>query len=196
MRSRETRFDRLRKAVSELVLQAEVAEQEFRNCIQRLTDAKVRAKASVRAQRVIQAVAAAVQQQVHESLAGIVTRCLDAVFDDAYEFKILFEQKRGKTEARMVFVRDEIEINPKEASSGGALDVASFALRLACLIYEKPPRRRLLILDEPFKNVNGKVHQKRVASMITTITEELGIQLVMVTDDDWLKIGKVVEVGE
>jgi hypothetical protein len=44
--------------------------------------------------------------------------------------------------------------------------------------------------------VNGEENQRRVAQMLLTLCKELGFQLVLVSDDDWLKVGKVIELGD
>lgn len=127
-------------------------------------------------------------------MAKVVSSALATVFDEPYTFHIEFEQKRGKTEARLVFMRDGIEFNPKECSGGGVLDVAAFALRLACLILARPEARRVVVLDEPMKFVNGDENQARVGSMLLQMAEKTGFQFIIVSDDEWLKIGKVIEL--
>ena len=69
---------------------------------------------------------------------------------------------------------------------GGVLDVACFALRVASLILTKPPRRRLLILDEPFhflslEGANGHKNLLRARELVHSLAEELGIQFIVVT---------------
>lgn len=134
------------------------------------------------------------QRQSHEAVAALVTRCLKAVFGEgAYEFRINFEQRRGRTEADIVFRRDGKDVDPATASGGGVCDVTSFALRLACLLLSRPARRRLLVLDECFKHLSRN-HVQTVRELIETLAEELGIQVVMVTHDPNLACGKVVEL--
>lgn len=155
--------------------------------------------AATDAQVLVQRVAQAVQQRAHDQIAKVVSRCLSAVFDHPYEFRILFERKRGRTEARLVFVRKkgkrEVEIDPADGCGGGVVDVAAFALRLACLLLQKPKRRRVLILDEPFKFVSERRdYRHRVRNLLETLADEMDIQFIMVTHDPVLQVGKVVEV--
>lgn len=148
-----------------------------------------------KAQVLVQEVASKVQASAHEQIAGVVSRCLEAVFgEEAYTFKIHFDSKRGKTEARLVFVRDGLEVDPCDASGGGAVDVAALALRLACMVLARPRRRRLLVVDEPLKHLNGREYQERVGTLIETLARETGVQFIIVSDDDWLKVGHVVEL--
>ncbi len=114
--------------------------------------------------------------------------------ENSYIFKIIFEKKRNKTEARLVFLKDNKELDPLEESEGGALDIAALALRLACIILSRPRVRKLLVLDEALKNLNGSVYQERCSELIEYLAKEYNLQVVLITDDDWLKIGNVIEL--
>lgn len=148
------------------------------------------------ARSLLQEVAAGVQAQAHAKIASVASRCLEAVFgEDAYRLKIDFRQKRGKTEAALMFERNGLVLeNPLDEGGGGQVDVAAFALRLACLVLAKPRRRRFLVLDEPMPNLNGAEYQGRVADLLLTLADELDVQFLIASDDDWLRIGKVVEL--
>jgi hypothetical protein len=160
-----------------------------------LTVAEARVVELSEAQRVILAVSQAVQQKAHGRVAGIVGQCLRAVFDDPYQFDIVFERKRGRTEARLVFKRRGHEVDPTEEGGGGVVDVAAFALRVACLVLTRPAIRPCLILDEPFKHLNGAEYQERAAAILHALAEEMNIQIILAADDDWLKnTGKVIEL--
>ena len=141
---------------------------------------------------VLQGVAAAVQTQVHGRISAIVTKCLSAIFEDPYSFEIIFEQKRGKTEARLVFRRNGNEVDPLAGSGLGVVDVAAFALRLANLMLSRPPRRRLLVLDEPWKHLSAG-HRPAMRLLIEELAKEMGVQFVIVTHSDEFRMGKVVE---
>ena len=143
------------------------------------------------AQVVVQGVAQTIQQQAHARIAAVVSRCLETVFEEPYTFRIAFEQKRGKTEARLYFEREGMEIDPLTASGGGVVDVAAFALRLSCILLSKPPLRRLIVLDEPFKFVSAD-YRARVRLMLETLAEELDLQVILVTHTTELETGTVI----
>lgn len=145
------------------------------------------------AQTVIQQVAQTIQQHIHNRIAGVVTQCLHSVFDEPYHFRITFERKRGRTEAKLSFIRDCLEVDPMSASGGGVIDVAAFALRLASLVLQRPPVRRLLVLDEPFRFVSAE-YRPKVRSMLESLSKEMGVQFVLVTHLDALQMGTVVEL--
>jgi DNA repair exonuclease SbcCD ATPase subunit len=156
--------------------------------------AKRKLELLIQAQEILQNIAQLVQQKAHSRIADLVTRCLRAVFGGEYEFKIHFERKRGKTEARPVYVKGGIEINPLD-DSGGVADVTSFALRLAALTLQRPPRRRILVLDEPMKFVSEKrEYRERVRQLMEILAEEMKVQIILVTHDKALEIGRVIEL--
>jgi len=148
---------------------------------------------SRQAQEVLQLLAQAVQQKAHERIAHVVSSCLSAVFDDPYEFHIEFERKRGRTEASLRFRRRGLEVDPLTASGGGVVDVAAFALRIACLVMHRPRLSRVLIMDEPFKFVSAQ-YQEGVRTMLEQISQEMKVQIVLVTHDLNLATGKVLEL--
>lgn len=145
------------------------------------------------AQEILQKVAQRVQENAHARIAGVVSRCLEAIFPDPYEFKILFEKKRGRTEARLVFVRNDAENDPLRASGGGVVDVAAFALRLACLVLSRPSLRRVVVLDEPFRFVSAE-YREGIHQMLETLSQEMHVQFIMVTHSPELEVGKVVRL--
>lgn len=144
---------------------------------------------------IAQAVAQAVQQQAHARIAGVVSTCLRSVFgEDSYEFRIRFDKKRNKTECKLMLLRDgHIVENPTEEDSGGVLDVAAFALRLACLVLAKPNLRRLLILDEPFRFVSREYRDK-VGDMLMKLSKDFHLQIIMVTHVEELMCGTIIRL--
>lgn len=163
-----------------------------------LYEVKDRLKCVAEAQEVLQSIAEGIQQQAHEQIRGIVSRCLEAVFDDPYEFVIRFEKKRGKTEAVLAFVRDGLELDdPLNEVGGGVIDVAAFALRVACVFLARPVRRRLLVLDEPFRNLRGSGNKRRLRVLLLSLSDELGMQFLINVDRDSypeFALGKIVEL--
>jgi ABC-type Fe3+/spermidine/putrescine transport system ATPase subunit len=84
-------------------------------------------------------------------------------------------------------------MDPLDATGGGVCDVAAFALRVACLMLSQPPKRRLLVADEPFRFVSEE-YRPAVRQMIETLADELGIQFILVTHATEFEIGKVVRL--
>jgi len=146
------------------------------------------------AQELLQHSAALIQQLAHQKIASIVSRCLSVIFDEPYEFKIDFERKRGRTEASLRFVRDGIAIDPVSACGGGVVDVAAFALRLASLLLTRPAKRRVLVMDEPFRFLSQE-YRGRMRGLLESLADEMNVQFIMVTHIDELRCGKVIEMS-
>lgn len=153
---------------------------------------------ALEAQNVVQHVAQAVQQKVNKRIASVVTRCLEAVFEEPYEFNIKFERKRGKTEAVLQFLRDGLVLsNPMDESGGGAIDVAALASRLASLVLTEPKKRRVLLLDEPFAKVRGIENRRRMKHLIESLARDFECQFVINVDEqaypEFTDVGKVID---
>ncbi len=58
----------------------------------------------------------------------------------------------------------------------------------------KPPLRKLLVLDEPFRHLSAG-YRPAARVLIEKLASETGIQFVVVTHDDEFRIGNVVEIG-
>lgn len=147
----------------------------------------------------VQHIAKDCQQRVHERIAAVVSKCLAAVFDDPYTFQIQFVQRRGKTDAKLVFSRGGLEVDPLEAAGGGPVDIAVVALRLACVLCSRPKLRRLLVLDEPFKHLAADLHPL-AARMLMELSKETKTQIILVTHSAQLSStikelgGKVIQI--
>lgn len=132
------------------------------------------------AQLIIQEVAKQTQSQLEYHISDVVSMALSAVFDDPYEFSLRFVERRGKTEADIVFLREDEEVDPLQSAGGGAVDVASFALRIALWSIGKPRSRNTIILDEPFRFLSADL-QPKAGEMMKLLSERMGIQFIIVT---------------
>ncbi len=133
---------------------------------------------SLQAQKILQIIAKQTQDQIIFHISDIVTLALNSIFDEPYEFKLDFVEKRGKTEADIYFLKDNKKIDPMTASGGGVVDVASIALRIA--LWSLSNRSNTIIMDEPAKFVS-KNYINRVAEMLKMLSTKLKLQLIIVT---------------
>jgi hypothetical protein len=76
---------------------------------------------------------------------------------------------------------DKVKIDPMTASGGGAVEVASFALRVALWSMATPRTRNVLLLDEPLKFLKGDILPERGSRMIQLLSERLNLQIIMVS---------------
>jgi DNA repair exonuclease SbcCD ATPase subunit len=154
---------------------------------QRVKQKQKAAKQSLRrcekAREILKEVAIQTQQQLQYHISNITTTALEAVFDDPYQLEVEFVERRNKTECDIYFTRDDSRVDPLQASGYGAVDVASFALRVASWSMENPRSRPTLILDEPFKHLKGEEANRRVLQMVKEVCDKLGLQIIMVSDE-------------
>lgn len=135
-----------------------------------------------RAREVIKIVGLQTQQQLSYNIDEITSMALNAVLTDPYDLELEFVERRNTTECDIWFVRGGQRIAPFDGG-GGAVDVASFALRVASWSMQRPRSRNTLILDEPFKHLKGEETNRKMLEMVKQVSEKLGIQIIMVSDE-------------
>ena len=186
-------INRTRRLVDKKLAEYRLLKNQYTNKQLKINDCVLLLDNIQQSIEIVQAVSKSIQEQAHNQIASIVSQCLEIVFEEPYTFKILFEQKRNRTEARLIFERNGLEIDPMSAAGGGVVDVAAFALRLSCLMLFKPKLRRLLVLDEPFKFVSQE-YKNNVREMLERLSEELQVQIIMVSHIQELVTGKEINL--
>jgi DNA repair exonuclease SbcCD ATPase subunit len=184
-----------RKKVNNLLSDLNVAKRACKEQRRKLAKAERQLISIKEAQQIVQQVAKEIQQKAHKQIAGVVSRCLEAVFyDENYGFEIDFVRKRNRTEAILILTKNGHRVeDPLNADSGGVCDVAAFALRTACIILTKPNLRRFLSLDEPFKFVSPE-YRNNVRLLLEGLAKDFDFQYLMVTHEKEYHIGKVIEL--
>jgi DNA repair exonuclease SbcCD ATPase subunit len=132
------------------------------------------------AQAIIQIVAQKTQEELEYRLSEIVSLALAAVFDDPYKLKVDFVIRRGKTECDLLFEKNGEIFDPLTSSGGGAVDIASMALRVAIWSLTQPRTRNVLILDEPHKFLS-KEYQVKASAMLKELSKKLKLQIIVVS---------------
>jgi DNA repair exonuclease SbcCD ATPase subunit len=151
---------------------------------------------TIQAREILKQVGLKTQEQLQYHIGDITSLALGAIFeDDPYELKVSFVQRRNKTECDLLFVRNDNEIRPIDSSGGGAVDVASFALRVASWSMKHPKTRNTIILDEPMRFLSED-RQEQASKIIKEISQKLGIQFIIITHEPNLAIhaDKIFEV--
>jgi DNA repair ATPase RecN len=139
-----------------------------------------------KAREVLLVVAATAQQTAKQKIETLVTAAIQAVYDRDFVFKLKFEQKRNRSTARPVICEGEAEYNAKEDLGGGMVDLVSFALRIVVWSMQHTMTRPTIILDEPMKFVGQGELLGRAAAFIKNISQELGIQFILLTHEPQL----------
>lgn len=174
-------IDRLHSEVEQLKGQRLAIEEIIRDSEKSLEIYKGKFLDYEEARAIVQRVAKETQDKLKISLEPIVTSALEVVFGtEAYGFDVAFEVKRNKTECSLSFTRGGNKYTPLDSTGFGAVDVATFALRLAIWNISTPQSSPLLILDEPFKHISEDL-QEKVMQMANILSHKLGIQLLIVT---------------
>jgi len=150
----------------------------------RIEEAGEELKRHEKAREIIRAVGLSTQQELQYNISEITSLALTSILNDPYELSVEFVQRRNKTECDLLFEKDGNKINPYYGG-GGAMDVASFALRVASWSMQTPRSRNVLILDEPFKFLSRNL-QGRASQMLSEISEKLGLQIIAVTHEERL----------
>jgi len=186
----------IRKQVDDIKSQYKLAKATLLAVKQEQVESQVLTENIEQAINHVQIISQTIQQQTHEKISHVVTACLQSVFPDKnYEFKLRFERKRNRTEAKPILINDGHEIEePLEEDSGGIVDVAAFTCQVCTIIMSKPQIRRLLILDEPFKFVSPE-YRENVKEMLEMLAEDFKIQFIMVTShQSQIVIGKEIQL--
>jgi len=149
-----------------------------------------------KAREIIREVGLKTQQQLEYHIADITSLALETVFDDPYTLQVEFVHKRNKTECDLFFERDGNKIKPLEAAGVGAVDVATFALRIASWSMMNPKPNNTIILDEPFKHLSDN-YQEKASIMLKELSKKLKIQFIIVSHKKALTLSadKVFEVS-
>ena len=137
---------------------------------------------SEKASSIISAVAKETQEEFSYRIEAPISLALAAVYpENPYKMVAKFEVTgRGTTECHLDFERDGNLINPLDASGGGPVDVASFALRVSAWSLAQPRSRAILVLDEPFKWVS----RNKIAlagQMLHALSDQLNLQVIVVS---------------
>jgi len=137
------------------------------------------------AREIIKIVGLKTQESLQYHISDITSLALDSVFPDPYQLKVNFIERRNKTECDLMFEREGQEISPLDSSGYGAVDVASFALRVACWSMQKSRTRNTIILDEPMRFLSED-KQADASAMLKEISKKLKIQFIIVTHEQTL----------
>ncbi len=128
---------------------------------------------------IIKTVANKTQEIIRYKITDIVTKALQVVFGNDYEFIMEMDNKRGKNNIYFYIKKGDMLVDVLDSSGGGVADVVSFALRLSLFILNRK-QRSVFIFDEPFKFLSVDL-QEKMAQFLQDIAKELGIQIILTT---------------
>ena len=119
------------------------------------------------------------QEEVSGAIETVVSSALQAVFGPDYKFRINFVQRRSSTEADMVLVKGENEVDPLDSSGLGAANVVAVALRAAFIALDGTVAR-FMSLDEPTAALMLK-KQALAGGVLRSLCDKLNFQILLTT---------------
>lgn len=129
------------------------------------------------------------REQAKKQIEGLVTNCLQYIFDSNIKFSIEIQESYGKPNAEFYVItkgkEETIKTRPQDSRGGGVIDIISLALRIAFLQIHKPVVYGPLILDEPAKHVSED-YIYNVAEFLKQVSEMFNRQIIMVTHNTHL----------
>jgi DNA repair exonuclease SbcCD ATPase subunit len=175
----------LRNSLEQRKGQRTQTENSLTNLQTELAEKRVSLQKHEEAREIIRKVGMETQQTLQYNISDITSLALEAVFDNPYELKVEFIQRRNKTECDLYFVRDGNRVDPLTASGVGAVDIASFALRIASWSMARPRTRNVIILDEPFRFLSEN-YQEQASLILKEISKKLNLQIICITHNEIL----------
>lgn len=172
------RADVLAQRVEKLVTERNLLKNQLTQSQSRLETISKRLDNIHQAREILKKVAIQTQAGLEFRINSIVSSALAAVFPDPYEFRIRFVERRNKMECDLLFVKNEEEFSPLDDTGGGAVDVASLALRVVFWSLRKG--RPTFVMDEPVKFLSDG-RQERASAMIKMLSEKMGLQFIIVS---------------
>jgi len=175
------RIAELKKTLASAKATVKVLKDKKKATLKKISDLENTLSDTEKAREIILLVGRDTQQMLEIKVSGLVTLALEAVFPDPYEFKVVFEERRNSTEADLFFCKNDDLFKPLDSSGGGAIDIASFALRVSD--WKLRGTRNVLIMDEPFRNLSADL-QPKASEMLHRISSDLGLQIIMVSHQE------------
>lgn len=133
---------------------------------------------------ILAAVTDAKRKELKEKVENFVSMALTRIFETNMQFIVDMSQEGNQISAHFLVKTDDLPhpVDLFEARGGGLVQVVGFILRIVILLSHRPPLRRLLVMDEPFRMVS-----EQYVDNLTTLVRELAyktkIQFVIVTHD-------------
>ena len=176
------RLNKLKKLVQKKVNNKELIQNQLKDLKRNFNKEKKLLFKKEKAMEIVKKVSLETQGQLEYHLSDMVSTGLNSVFDDEYGFRIIFEEKRGKTECRLYFEKKGHLVDPLNFSGLGEADIAAFCLRCAAWCMDKR-YRNTLILDEPFKHLKGEKENIKAIQMMKMLSDELNLQIICINDE-------------
>lgn len=174
----------LKKKLIDQQSKRNVYQEQFEEYQKMKIDQEQRYEYAQKARIIISEVAKKTQQLIEIQISTLVSSCLAAVFPSPYEFQLRFVQRRNKTEADLIFIKNGKETDDiLFIGGGGVADVAAnIAFPLA--IWSIRKTRNVMLLDEPTKFIHSSEYQERASQLIKEVSEKMKLQFIIISDQN------------
>lgn len=137
---------------------------------------------------VISEVIKTTQKEFRDRVEGLVSLAIKPVFEGReFEFQLKpIVTARAKTEYKPVVMEGEIEWIPQDDLGYSIFDVSGIACRVGFWSLDPSKTRSFFVLDEPMTNVGSGDELITAGRMLTAISKELGIQILIITHEEEL----------
>lgn len=121
------------------------------------------------------------RNEVKTKLETLSNLALRSVFTDKQmEFRVVPNRNKKGLFYELYIITDGNITPLEDCKGGGVLDIISLCLRISYLRIFKGSLRQVLILDEPFKNLDD-IRRLIAIDWLSTTAKEMGLQLIIVT---------------
>ena len=121
------------------------------------------------------------RNEVKTKLETLSNLALSSVFTDKQmEFRVVPNRNKKGLFYELYIITDGNITPLEDCKGGGVLDIISLCLRISYLRIFKGSLRQVLILDEPFKNLDD-IRRPAAIDWLSTTAKEMGLQLIIVT---------------
>ena len=121
------------------------------------------------------------RNEVKTKLETLANLALSSVFTDKQmEFRVVPNRNKKGLFYELYIITDGNITPLEDCKGGGVLDIISLCLRISYLRIFKGSLRQVLILDEPFKNLDD-IRRPAAIEWLSTTAKEMGLQLIIVT---------------
>ncbi|SHH51663.1 OLD family protein [Tepidibacter thalassicus] len=165
-------------------------EEDIKKLKEEIDNLKIQEDTFTKAKILLEESSAYAREQIKYQFEIMVTKALQFITGENIEFKIEFEQKRGRPEASFYVItklddESEVKNSPEESRGGGIIDIISLTLKYCMLQTHNPPIEGPFILDEPAKHVSEQ-YIVNVGNFLKEINSTFNRQIIMVTHNTHL----------
>ncbi len=160
-------LDSLRKQMQDAQLEIETLEEDGR--------------LTVKARVLLEQYSEIEQEQLKTKVEALVTRGLQTIFGEDYQFAITMKVLRKQAAMEFTIRRDGIERDPMDSHGGGLVNVIALVLRLT-IVALTPGLSRTVVLDEPFAQLSSG-YIEGMSTFIRELVDATDIQLIIVSHE-------------